>query len=94
MPRFLDSPQVPCIARVIIALAIPIIAAEYKLVDCTPKVPSVRCAHAAAMRANVNKLTKTKALWTLWAQQKSGKAWPAGRWAPMQSSKSISVSYS
>ncbi len=56
----------------------------------------MRCAHAAAMHADVNEPLnrKTKALWTLWAQQKRGKERPADRWAPMETGESISVSYS
>ncbi len=38
MPCHLDSHLVPCNARAIIALRIPIIAAYYELVDCSPKV--------------------------------------------------------
>ena len=55
---------------------------------------SLRCARAAAMRVDANEPTNLETAKTLWAQQKSGNARPAGRRAHMQSSKSISFSYS
>jgi hypothetical protein len=71
MPCFLDSPQVPCIARAIVELAINARhSCRIRALDCSPKVSAVRsaalrCADAAAMRADVNEPTnpKTKAMW-------------------------------
>ena len=94
MPCFLDSPQVPCIARAIIELASN--ARHSCLIHARrlqSNLSSLRCARAVAMRVDANEPTNLETAKALWAQQRSGKARP-GRSAPMLSNKSISFSYS
>ena len=80
MPCFLDSPQVPCIARAIIELAInarrSCLMRDGTLIVLQSKLSSLRCARAAAMRVDVSEPTNLETAKALWAQQMSGKARP------------------
>ena len=68
MPCFLDSPQVPCIARAIIELAIN--ARRSCLIRARrlqSNLSSLRCARAAAVRVNANEPTNLETAKALWA---------------------------